>query len=230
MKFILYFLKHLFKYLQVDVLLFKSIGIRGKIFFILFLILIPCVFYFFKLKYSNVITIPIKEVQTAQNCVYWIVFVYFFKFLKKQHFFHHFILNRTFFYVECEMFSFLLSICIIVFALNTVLFLNIFNTNCILFSFATIISSIVDALLFSIWKVWKYFLFEILLIIISILLTSLVELRTLIDFYQNSLNGGLVKLYLNNLNIVYSNVTTVFCCIADFLVASKILKKYNKSF
>ena len=78
------------------------------------------------------------------------------------HFFHHFILNRTFFYVECEMFSFLLSICIIVFALNTVLFLYIFNINGILSSFLTIVSSIIDALLFSIWKAWKYLLFEIL--------------------------------------------------------------------
>ncbi len=155
----LFLIKHFYNFLKIDILLFKSLE-KVKIisfigsFFVSWLLL-----FFLKDSYLK------YKILSAQNILFWCFFTFFFTKLKKQHFFHHMVINRVSFYVLPEILLFLASIYTYFFITNVIfiLFLGINNIN----NFITItISAMIDSFLFVICKIRKYTLFQIFTIII----------------------------------------------------------------
>jgi len=100
---------------------------------------------------------------------FWFLFVYFFKSLKRQNFFNHLILNRSFYIPKFEILSFVLSIFVVFISINCLFFpfIGLENINLFLLLIAQII---IDALLFSVIKFNKYIFIQFVFVLFIIIL------------------------------------------------------------
>ena len=208
MQTVFYFLKRFVNFIEVDVLLLKSISKFKSVLCFLFLYSILILHFFLENRYPQI------NIMTIYYIAQWIMFVYFFSKLKNNNFFNHLALNRGFFRLSTEILLFLISILAIFVAMNLFIFFTGFNTAkvFVLSSF----SLVVDALLFVHWKFWKYLLFQ-LFVLLNVLFSFCIANGTytvnLVDFFQNIMH--------------FNATTTIFVVLIEMMIILKLFKNDN---
>lgn len=205
MQIALYFLKRLFNFLKIDIILLKSVGKTKILLYLATTSLIWGVLFFYN-QDKNIKNI----IFSIQDAIYWSAFIYFFHRLKKQNFFYHLILNRGFYKTELEILLFLLSIYIFFISFN-IIFVY-FSTNETKSFIITTIQILIDAFLIEIWQIWKY-----------ILLMVIFFSCTLFSFMlQNEITASNVSSFLLTTN--NSNSTTLILIFIELIILFRIIK------
>ena len=182
---ILFFYKKTINFIKVDILLINSLKKKHILAFVVVLLAI------WILRFINTNEYNTANIQVIQFGFLWISFVLFFKNLKKQNFFKHLIVNRSFYITELEILAFLASVFIIVITANICFlpFIGLQNSKIFIVS---IMPLLIDALLFTNWKISKYLFLQFLFLSLIIVLFLLSHYLTInfdnLDVFSDFLN------------------------------------------
>ena len=213
MQMVLYFLKRLFNFLKIDILLFKSVGKTKISLFLVVVFWLWCFLFFY-----NQNEIFKQNIKTIQDATYWVAFAYFFHKLKKQNFFYHLVLNRGFYKSEIEILLFLTSIYIF-FVLFNIGFAYVISANEAKKFAITSISILIDAFLFTLWQIQKYILmiciFFVSTILYSLAINNHDNITTISDFTK--------LLSITN----EGDSPTIIITIIETMILFKIIKNTN---
>ena len=222
---ILFVVKKFINFIRVDFLLLKSINKM----ILLSAILATMAIWLWKIFNINESLTDI--ISSISSCWQWVMYVYFFRKLREQHFFRHLTLNRSFFHVESELIVFLLSILFIFFVFHICFLLHnqIFD-NVKNYLFISLLL-LVDALFFTATKLWKYLLFQLSVMIIT----------TALYFSFSFVNYNFIFDATNTIDYIYkiafvvndainsqtrcSMMVNLFVLLAEFIFITKTLKK-----
>lgn len=180
MQMILYLIKRIINFIQVDFVLLRSFN-KFKIIAFLFTIYSIWICYY-SFNENNDIA---RNILLIQNVIQWIVCVCFFQNLKNSNFFTHLILNRGFFYTINELLLFVVSVCVILISINTIPIIMLPSFGEMIGFTTTALLITTDALLFTLLNIWKYIFIQFIIQIINIayILQSYVHQNNNIDLH-----------------------------------------------
>ena len=160
---ILYLIKRIINFIQVDFVLLRSFNKFKIIAFVLTIYSIWICYYSF--NENNDIA---RNILLIQNVIQWIICVCFFQNLKKNNFFNHLILNRGFFYTINELLLFVVSVCVILISINAIPIIILRSFGKMIGFATTALLITTDALLFTLLNIRKYIFIQFIIQIINI--------------------------------------------------------------
>ena len=203
---ILFFYKKTINFIKVDILLINSLKKKHILAFVVVLLAI------WTLRFINTNEYSTANIQVIQFGFLWISFVLFFKNLKKQNFFKHLIVNRSFYIAELEILAFLASVFIIVITAN-ICFLPFIGLQNGKIFIASIMPLLIDALLFTNWKISKYLFLQFLFLFLIIVLFLLSHYLTI--------NFDNLDVFSDFLNRYYTYLTFIEFCLLKKSITSQ---------
>ena len=202
---ILFFYKKTINFIKVDILLINSLKKKHILAFVVLLLAI------WTLRFINTNEYNTANIQVIQFGFLWISFVLFFKNLKKQNFFKHLIVNRSFYITELEILAFLASVFIIVITANICFlpFIGLQNSKIFIVS---VMPLLIDALLFTNWKISKYLFLQFLFLFLIIVLFLLSHYLTInfdnLDVFSDFLNRYYIYLTFIEFCLLKKSITS----------------------
>lgn len=204
---ILYLIKRIINFIQVDFVLLRSFN-KFKIIAFLFTIYSIWICYYL-LNENNDIA---RNILLIQNVIQWIICVCFFQNLKNSNFFTHLILNRGFFYTINELLLFVVSVCVILISINAIPIIMLPSFGEMIGFATTALLITTDALLFTLLNIWKYIFIQFIIQIINIAYVLLscvqnnnntIDLHTLLE--RATTSNTLISLMFMIIEIVLIN-------------------------